>query len=309
MDAIDLAGAITLTLVGTFAFVDAVEALGQRLGLTRHATGALLAAALTALPETFIALVASLPGGGVRGEVGVASVLSAPSITLLLGFPVLAASGAAKVSLRQIVPLYASFAVGASLLPVTSFLSGWAVRAAGLAYVVAYVPVAKRIVTEEGEPMGGRELSVAERLLGVRSFPVAFAQALAGVLSMTLGAERFILTVSAAVDPFAVTMLLSPLATCMEEVIVAFYWALKGKGDAAASLLAGENAIQATFVFGAGLLFTGMAPSLRGLSVIPVYVAGAAALIACISTGRVRLSGAVAALYVVYLLIWSEGIF
>ncbi|MEN3048344.1 MAG: hypothetical protein ABDH63_06155 [Candidatus Caldarchaeales archaeon] len=309
MDAFHLAGTVALMLFGTFAFVDAVEALGQRLGLTRHATGALLAAALTALPETFIALVASLSGDGVRGEVGLASVLAAPSITLLLGFPVLAASGAAKVSPGQIVPLYAAFAIGASLLPVTIFLDGWAVRIAGLAYVAAYVPVARRIASEEGEPMEGRELAVIERLLGVRSIPVAFAQALAGVLSMTLGADHFISTVSVTVDPFAVTMLLSPLATCMEEVIVAFYWAVEGKGDAAASLLAGENAIQATFVFGAGLLFTGIAPTLRGLSVVPVYVAGAAALIACISTGRVRLSGAIAALYAVYLLVWSGTAF
>lgn len=265
-----------------------------------------MAAAFTAFPETFIALVASLSSDSVRTEIGVASVLSAPSITLLLGFPVLAALGAVKGNPERVVPLYSAFAIGTALLPITTLLGSGVVRPVGLAYVAAYVPIAKRIVAEEGELMEGKELSIAERFTRVRHTSIAFTQAVAGLLLLTFSADQFISTVSLSSSPFAVAMVLSPLATCVEEVLVAFYWALRNKGDAAASLLAGENAIQATFVYGAGLLFTGAAPTPQGVSVVPVYVLAAVVLVLMLRLGAVRASGVVALLYGVYLFVWSR---
>ena len=52
----EVVGAVSILVVSTVVFVDGVERIAARLGLTRFATGALLAAALTALPESFIAL-------------------------------------------------------------------------------------------------------------------------------------------------------------------------------------------------------------------------------------------------------------
>ena len=46
----EVVGAVSILVVSTVVFVDGVERIAARLGLTRFATGALLAAALTALP-------------------------------------------------------------------------------------------------------------------------------------------------------------------------------------------------------------------------------------------------------------------
>jgi len=58
----EVVGAVSILVVSTVVFVDGVERIAARLGLTRFATGALLAAALTALPESFIALISPLQG-------------------------------------------------------------------------------------------------------------------------------------------------------------------------------------------------------------------------------------------------------
>jgi Ca2+/Na+ antiporter len=78
----EVVGAVSILVVSTVVFVDGVERIAARLGLTRFATGALLAAALTALPESFIALISPLHGSAKAVEIGAASVLAAPSITL-----------------------------------------------------------------------------------------------------------------------------------------------------------------------------------------------------------------------------------
>lgn len=302
VEAFAVSASIFSLLVGTIVFVNSVETLGQRLGLTRHATGALLAAALTALPEIFIAIVASFSDDGAKASIGVASVLSAPSITLLLGFPVLAALGRVRRVGRQVAILYVAFAASTSLLPLTALVGeGAPVRTIGAAFVAAYVLIARRIATEEGELMEGRPLSYIERLLGRVYTPFTTIQVLAGLALMIFGADNFIEAVSVMAHPFFAAMLLSPLATCLEEVLVAFYWAAKGKGDIATSLLAGENAIQATFVYGAGLLLTGLTPPPQGLTIIPIYVAGALTHALFIFTSRPRASSLALLYYAAYI--------
>jgi Ca2+/Na+ antiporter len=71
----EVVGAVSILVVSTVVFVDGVERIAARLGLTRFATGALLAAALTALPESFIALISPLHGSAKAVEIGAASVL------------------------------------------------------------------------------------------------------------------------------------------------------------------------------------------------------------------------------------------
>jgi cation:H+ antiporter len=79
---IEFALPITVLVASVPAFVNGVEALGERLGLTRFATGALLAAVLTALPETIIALMSPFHEAEGAREEGLSSVIVAPSITL-----------------------------------------------------------------------------------------------------------------------------------------------------------------------------------------------------------------------------------
>ena len=79
-----LVGSFVLLLVGAEIFTNGVEWLGHRLGVSESATGSILAAVGTALPETMIPVIAILQvvlGSGSQAaadEVGVGAILGAP---------------------------------------------------------------------------------------------------------------------------------------------------------------------------------------------------------------------------------------
>ncbi|MFB6079905.1 MAG: sodium:calcium antiporter [Haloferacaceae archaeon] len=79
-----LVGSFVLLLAGAELFTNGVEWLGHRLGISESATGSVLAAVGTALPETMIPLIAIVrvtTGSGSQAaadEVGVGAILGAP---------------------------------------------------------------------------------------------------------------------------------------------------------------------------------------------------------------------------------------
>ncbi len=76
-----LLASFLLLLLGAEVFTNAVEWLGHRLGVSESATGSVLAAVGTALPETTIPIIAIFgSGGGTKAaeEVGVGAILGAP---------------------------------------------------------------------------------------------------------------------------------------------------------------------------------------------------------------------------------------
>jgi cation:H+ antiporter len=83
-NAILLLGSFALLLVGAEVFTNSVEWLGHRLGVSESATGSILAAVGTALPETMIPVIAILSaqfGSGSQAaadSVGVGAILGAP---------------------------------------------------------------------------------------------------------------------------------------------------------------------------------------------------------------------------------------
>ncbi|QLC33902.1 sodium:calcium antiporter [Halarchaeum sp. CBA1220] len=73
-----LVGSFVLLLAGAEVFTNGVEWLGHRLGVSESATGSILAAVGTALPETLIPVIAILQGGAESAHVGVGAILGAP---------------------------------------------------------------------------------------------------------------------------------------------------------------------------------------------------------------------------------------
>lgn len=76
--AILLVGSFVLLLIGAEIFTNSIEWLGHRLGVSESATGSILAAVGTALPETLIPVIAILQGGEDASHVGVGAILGAP---------------------------------------------------------------------------------------------------------------------------------------------------------------------------------------------------------------------------------------
>ena len=78
---IELALMLAVILVASELFTNALEHLGDRLGISEGVTGSLFAAVGTALPETTVPIIALLGGTASRAvneEIGVGAILGAP---------------------------------------------------------------------------------------------------------------------------------------------------------------------------------------------------------------------------------------
>ncbi|GBC71774.1 hypothetical protein HRbin02_01562 [Candidatus Calditenuaceae archaeon HR02] len=279
---------IVLLVLATVIFADGVEKVAVRLGLTRFATGALLTAALTALPETMIAILSRIQGGLSYLEVGAGSILGAPSITILVGAPIVVLAHHRRPVNAGVSRNYLLFAaiflpsiLALLLLPELFFR-----YALAFGLMILYVQLARGIYREEGELMESGSRTVLERVLRANSIALMLIQVSSSLALMIYAADSFMEEVVASVDPLAYSLLLSPLGTCLEEVLVAAYWSLRRKADVALSLLSGENLIQSTFVLGAGIFATGMyLPPNTTTIVALIYTTAALALAAILRAG------------------------
>ena len=78
---LELLGMLLVILIAAEVFTNALEHLGERLGISEGVTGSLFAAIGTALPETLIPLLALFAGtsnANLNQEVGVGAILGAP---------------------------------------------------------------------------------------------------------------------------------------------------------------------------------------------------------------------------------------
>src|ERR671918_2891780 len=73
-----LAASFAVILAGALLFTNAVEWLGNRLSLGEGAVGSLLAAVGTAMPESFIPIVAVIGGGEGSSEAAIGAIVGAP---------------------------------------------------------------------------------------------------------------------------------------------------------------------------------------------------------------------------------------
>src|SRR5215217_5451516 len=78
MDVVWLLASFAVILSGALLFTNAIEWSGHRLGLGEGATGSLLAAVGTAMPETLIPIVAIIGGGAGADDVAVGAIIGAP---------------------------------------------------------------------------------------------------------------------------------------------------------------------------------------------------------------------------------------
>src|SRR3712207_7415809 len=104
MSIIELILSLAAILGAAVIFTNAVEILGDRLGLGHGAVGSILAAVGTALPETMIPIVAILgavivgSGGAAAGEIGVGAILGAPFLLATLALFIV---GLATIGYKQ----------------------------------------------------------------------------------------------------------------------------------------------------------------------------------------------------------------
>jgi len=293
-------GGLVLIVVAAELFTNAVEWAGFRLGIAAGATGSLLAALGTALPETTVPVVAIVRGGPDAEAVAVGAIVGAPFLLLTLG---LAITGAAVMSRRDDPVLHPE--AGQVRRDLGTFLTGFAVlmlaiplpRAVRAVLGVGLLLLYARHVhatlrggdpaTEHPEPL--HLMRRAERPAGL----AIAVQLLIGVAMLIAGAELFVRAVERAghsfhISPLLLALVVVPIATELPEMFNSVLWVRSGDDGLAAGNVLGATAFQACLPGFLGLAFTDWSPGPLGVvNGILTLVTGLVAL-GLLRDGRVR---------------------
>lgn len=283
-------------------FVNGVEWLGRKLGVSQTATGTILAAFGTALPESVVTLVATAFGDHpAQKEIGIGAALGGPlalstvaysvvGICLLVyakrlgrGRHVLVEVNGARLS-RDQAWFLGIFIVKVALGLVAFALKPWL----GFAFLAAY---GCYLWTEmrgqaDGDPEGELEpLKIRPRHVDP---PLGWIvlQTVAATVVIFVASRLFVGQLEAVgpwlgLRPQVTALLLSPIATELPETMNALIWVRQGKERLALANISGAMMIQATVPTAFGLFFTPwlldrsllVAAGVTGLSICFLFLA------------------------------------
>src|SRR5215207_9454660 len=101
MDIVFLLVSFAVILAGALLFTNAVEWAGHRLDIGEGATGSVLAAVGTAMPETLIPIVAIIEGGEGTEDVAIGAIIGAPFLLATIAMAVVGTSALIFQSRRE----------------------------------------------------------------------------------------------------------------------------------------------------------------------------------------------------------------
>ncbi len=276
MDVVLLITSFAVILAGALVFTNAIEWAGRRLGIGEGATGSVLAAVGTAMPETLIPIVAVVEGAEGSEDVAVGAIIGAPFLLAtiamaLVGISALIFRGrreqgtrlAADIETldRDLVFFLIFFAVG--------ILAGVVAPEAmhvplAIVFALAYLVYARQTLrgggeVEEAEAIGPLYF---DRTPGDEPPGVAVVlQLIVGLAAIVGGAHLFVeelITVAAdaGIEPLVLSLVLAPLATELPEKANSFFWTKDGKDSLALGNITGAMVFQSTIPIAFGLAFT-----------------------------------------------------
>lgn len=271
-----LLGAALAIYLSCEFFVNGIEWAGKRLGVSQIATGSILAAFGTALPESVVTFVAVAFGTTpAQKELGIGAALGGPLVLSTIGYGVVGLvfmlskkngqhaffsteSRAGLVSDQHwfIAIFIAKVALGLLVFSVKPWL--------GMGFLLAYAVYVRQ---EMRSSHVAAKNTVAPAPLKIR--PAATQPALCWILLQVSAAlmviffssQLFIQQLSLigpalGMSPQLVALLFSPLATELPEILNAVIWVRQGKQQMALANIGGAMMIQATIPSACGLFFT-----------------------------------------------------
>lgn len=290
-----LTGAFLLLVAGAEYFTNGVEWLGRRLKLSDSATGSLLAAVGTAMPETLVPIVAIFfsPGGEASEEIGIGGILGAPFMLSTLAMLVIATAlwsfrrrrltthlqfnpQTAASDLRFFLAAY-SLAFVAAFVPPHLVIIRWAIAFSLIPLYIVYMRRLLRPAVEASdEPLGPLRIisHLPERILpfenwagnpGLGSILLQLALALGLILG---GAHLFVSQVqviasAVGIAPLVLSLLITPVATELPEKLNSVLWISRRKDTLAFGNMSGALVFQSAFPVTIGILFTEWSLSLK----------------------------------------------
>jgi cation:H+ antiporter len=276
MEAILLVASFAVILAGALLFTNAVEWAGNRLEIGEGATGSLLAAVGTAMPETLIPIVAIIGGAQGAEDVAIGAIIGAPFLLATIAMALVGISALlfrarreqgtslrANVETldRDLVFFLIFFAAGAAIG--VGVPDGLQIPLAIL-FVVAYGTYVRRTLrgggaVQEEETIGPliMDRSPGDKPPG-QTIVIQFVIGLGAIVG---GAHLFVeellhVAESIGVEPLVLSLILAPLATELPEKANSFFWVKDGKDSLALGNITGAMVFQSTIPIAFGLVLT-----------------------------------------------------
>jgi cation:H+ antiporter len=321
---------LVVILVAAEVFVNALEHLGEKLGISEGVTGSIFAAVGTALPETIVPLLAIFGGTQnqqLNEEIGVGAILGAPLMLSTLSVFLMALSvWRRRGSQGHLMPertglsrdlnfFLAAFSLSCVALFVPHDTAG--VRA-GIAFVMVLIyffyimltlKASAKLVsdghaTEAEEPMFLAKIGLPTNWLTI------YLQLGIGLVLLIVGAKGFIHGIEEAspllgISALVLSLMVVPIATELPEKINSILWIRRGKDTLAFGNITGAMVFQGTLLPAIGILLTPWAAQKEVLAGVVITLVAAAWLRYMLSRGQLRvwMLGFNGLLYVTYLAI------
>ncbi len=276
---------LIVILIAAEVFTNALEHLGEKLGISEGVTGSLFAAVGTALPETMVPLLALLAGTqnvATNEEIGVGSILGAPLMLATLSISLMAISvwkrrgtqghlRPERTGLTRDLNFFIlafSFAAIAMYVPHTLPAIRYALGACMVMiyfiYVMMTLKASKALVEDGHATEAGGDMFLCKVGLP-NNMVVIVLQLVLGVALLIAGAKGFINGVEAAanilgISALLLSLLIIPIATELPEKVNSILWIRKGKDTLAFGNITGAMVFQGTLLPAIGIMLTPWAP-------------------------------------------------
>lgn len=250
-------------------FVNGIEWVGHKLRIEQTATGTILAAIGTALPESVVTFVAVVFGhGAAQKQLGIGAALGGPLVLSTIAYAVVGGmllakrNGAIAVDQRRLSRdqgwFIIIFAAKVGLGVVAFAIKPWL----GALFLLVYAAYFRNEISGQTEHAEGElePLKFAPRSAEPPAW-LAIGQALLALAAIFAASQIFVgqlgvLTSYLAVSPQLVALFVSPIATELPETMNAIIWVRQGKQKLALANISGAMMIQATVPTAFGLFFT-----------------------------------------------------
>jgi cation:H+ antiporter len=276
---------LIVILIAAEVFTNALEHLGEKLGISEGVTGSLFAAVGTALPETMVPLLALLAGTSntaTNEEIGVGSILGAPLMLATLSISLMAISvwkrrgtqghlRPERTGLTRDLNFFlAAFAFAAAAmyvphsLPVVRYAMGACMVMIYFVYVMMTLHASKALVADGHATEAGGEMFLCK--LGLpNNMTIIMIQLIFGVALLIAGAKGFINGVEEAshllgISALLLSLLIIPIATELPEKVNSILWIRKGKDTLAFGNITGAMVFQGTLLPAIGIMLTPWEP-------------------------------------------------
>jgi len=321
---------LLVILIAAEVFTNALEHLGEKLGISEGVTGSLFAAIGTALPETSVPLLALLAGtqnAATNEEIGVGAILGAPLMLATLSICLMAVSvwkrrgthghlRPERSGLMRDLNFFIiafSFAAIAMYVPHTMvavrYALGFCMVMIYFVYVMMTINASKALVEDGHATEAEGDMFLCKAGLP-NNMIVVVTQLALGLVLLVAGAKGFIGGVEEAshllgISALLLSLLIIPIATELPEKVNSILWIRKGKDTLAFGNITGAMVFQGTLLPAIGIMLTPWVPRKEVLLGIVLTLAATIWLRYLVAKGGLRVWHLLVngAIYVTYLLL------